>query len=85
MIDENHALRVQIAHGSAAVDVDAVERATKMGKTIGEVSQRFLTELGTSRAFSRRRSAVTVTVGSLPASGSAFASGAVLCCADAPS
>ena len=46
MIDENHALRVQIAHGTAAVDVDAVERATKMGKTIGEVSQRFSDRVG---------------------------------------
>ena len=55
MIDENHALRVQIAHGSAAVDVDAVERATKMGKTIGEVSQRFLTEWGTSQFRARVR------------------------------
>ena len=55
MIDENHALRVQIAHGSDAVDVDAVERATKMGKTIGKVSQRFLTELGTSQFRARVR------------------------------
>jgi hypothetical protein len=43
-IDENHALRVQIAHGTAAVDVEAVERAAEMAETIGNVSQRFLTD-----------------------------------------
>ena len=46
MIDENDALRVQVADGAAAVDVDAVERATKMGKTISEVSQRFRDRVG---------------------------------------
>lgn len=43
-IDENYTLRLQIAHGIAAVDVEAVERATEMSETIQEVSQRFLTD-----------------------------------------
>ena len=50
-------------------------------------------QLATDRADGARhvldvlapRSAVTVTVGSLPASGAAVASGVVVCCADAPS
>jgi len=41
VIDENHALRVQIAHGSAAVDVDAVERATKMAKPLAKFPSDF--------------------------------------------
>ncbi len=43
-IDQNHALRVKIAHGTAAVDVEAVEHATEMGETIVEVAHQFLTE-----------------------------------------
>jgi hypothetical protein len=43
-IDQNHALRVEIAHGTAAVDVEAVERAAEMATIIKEVSQRFLTD-----------------------------------------
>jgi hypothetical protein len=43
-IDENYDLRLQIAHGTAAVDVEAVERAAEMGDIICDVSQRFLTD-----------------------------------------
>lgn len=46
-IDQNHALRVEIAHGTAAVDVEAVERAAEMATVIKEVSQRFLTDWAT--------------------------------------
>ena len=43
-IDLNHQLRVEIAHGTAAADVEAVERAAARAETIREVAHRFLTE-----------------------------------------
>jgi hypothetical protein len=42
-IDENYALRVEIAHGTAAADIEAVERAAARADTIREVAHRFLT------------------------------------------
>jgi hypothetical protein len=41
-IDENHALRVQIAHGTTPVDVDEVERAVAKSDVIRDVAHLFL-------------------------------------------
>jgi hypothetical protein len=43
-IDENYELRNQIAHGTASVDIDQVERAMAKAETIREVAQLFLKE-----------------------------------------
>ena len=48
-IDGNHALRVQIAHGTAALNVDAVDRAAKIGETIGEAFPAISHRVGTSQ------------------------------------
>jgi hypothetical protein len=41
-IDEMHALRVQIAHGMAAVDVESVEATDAKAKVLQSVAQKFL-------------------------------------------
>lgn len=56
-IDDNHRLRVEIAHGTAAVDVEAVERAAAKAEIILNVSQRFLTDWA-HRQFGHAYSAV---------------------------
>ena len=43
-IDENHALRIEIAHGTASVDVEAVERASEKALVIRAVARGFLTD-----------------------------------------
>jgi hypothetical protein len=43
-IDENYDLRVSIAHGTAPVDVDAIEHASQKGEVIAQVAYRFLAD-----------------------------------------
>ena len=50
-IDENYDLRIQIAHGTASVNVEAIESAAVKGAIIRKVARQFLFDLVLLKTF----------------------------------